>query len=305
MLDFTASLPVYIVTLREGFEAALVVGIVLACLKKAGQSYLVRWVYQGIGGGLVASILIGFLLAGVLQGFAQSSNPYSPILKEFLAAFLGLIAIVLLSWMLVWMSKQAKSMKSEVETAIKKSIAQEDKAKQGVFLIVFIAVLREGFESVIFVLSQFENGWQGATIGAIAGLLSAVFLAFLLFKWGVKIDIRRFFQVMGVFLILIVGGLVIGVLNQFNIAVTLLTQLNPTYANWCLSSDSCLLGSQVWDASKILPDHYFPGILFKALFGYREVIYWLQLILYVLFISGLSFFYFKSLNSPTVKLKST
>ncbi len=301
MLDFTKSLPVFVITLREGFEAALIVGIVLACLKKAGQSSLVRWVYQGIVGGLVASILTGLLLAGVLQEVTQSSNPFTPVLKQLLAGSLGIVAIVLLSWMLVWMSKQAKSIKSEVEATITKTLGEQDKAKQGVFLIVFIAVLREGFETVLFILTQFQEGWKEPTIGAIAGLVGAVILGLLLFKWGVKIDIRRFFQVMGVFLILVVGGLVIGVLNQFNIAATLLTQLNPEYANWCVFSDSCLLGSKLWDASNILPERQFPGILLKALFGYRQVIYSIQAIVYLVFISSLSFFYFKSLDNTTTK----
>ena len=159
--------------------------------------------------------MVGFLLAGVLQGVSNSSGPYSAIVKQFLAGVLGLVAITLLSWMLVWMSQQAKSIKSDVETAIKKSTADESKAQKGVFMIVFIAVLREGFETVIFIAAQLEKGWLNPSIGAFAGLFSAAFLAILLFKWGVKIDIRRFFKVMGVFLILIVGGLVIGVLNQF------------------------------------------------------------------------------------------
>ena len=305
MLDFTVSLPVFVITLREGFEAALVVGIVLACLNKAGQSSLIRWVYRGILAGVVASLLVGFLLAGVLQGVSNSSGPYSAIAKQFLAGILGLVAITLLSWMLVWMSQQAKSIKSDVEMAIKKSIADESKAQKGVFLIVFIAVLREGFETVIFIAAQLEKGWLNPTIGAFAGLLSATFLAILLFKWGVKIDIRRFFKVMGIFLILIVGGLVIGVLNQFNIAVTLLTNVNPEYANWCFFNDSCLLGAKLWDATSILPDDLFPGLLFKSLLGYREVIYVVQAVVYILFVSTLSFFYFQSLKpKTTTKVKT-
>ena len=64
-MDFTAALPTFIVTLREGFEAALVVGIVMACLKKAEQTQLYRWVYLGILGGIIASVALGFLLAWI------------------------------------------------------------------------------------------------------------------------------------------------------------------------------------------------------------------------------------------------
>ncbi len=290
MLDFYSALPTFIVVLREGFEAALVVGIVLACVQKAKQVSALPWVYRGVAGGLLCSILIGFALAGVLQ---QSSSrivePYNTIVRETLAGILGIVAIVLLSWMLLWMSQQAKSLRSQIETSL-----LNQKADREIFLIVFVAVLREGFEAVIFVLAQTESG-SGPILGAIAGVLVAFVMALLLFRWGVAINIKLFFRVMGILLILIVGGLVVGVLNQFNIAATLLAQIDPTKASWCTWEDSCILGQQLWDASSFLSDKQFPGIILKSLFGYRQVIYWLQFVLYLLFVSSLSFFYFRAL----------
>lgn len=81
-MDFTAALPTFIVTLREGFEAALVVGIVMACLKKAGQTQLYRWVYLGILAGIIASIALGFLLAGVISGVETAVGIYAPVLNN-------------------------------------------------------------------------------------------------------------------------------------------------------------------------------------------------------------------------------
>lgn len=296
-MNISAALPTFVITLREGFEAALVVGIVVACLNKAQQTHLYRWVTRGVSAGIIASIGIGFLLGGVLQGINHAPSPYAPLIKEILAALFGLVAVVMLSWMLLWMTQQAKSIKSEVEGAISTALSQKDQAGKAVFLLVFIAVLREGFETVLFILAQFDQGWTATTLGAIAGLISAAILGILLFKGGVKLNIRLFFKIMGIFLLLIVGGLLMGVLKHCDQAVALYSQL--TAQNWCLFDSSCLLGPQVWDGSAILSDHKFPGILLKSLFGYRQTLYLGQAIAYLLFLFTIGTIYFQSLGSQT------
>ncbi|MGK7874579.1 MAG: FTR1 family protein [Xenococcaceae cyanobacterium] len=300
-MDFSAALPTFVVTLREGFEAALVVGIVLACLKKAQQTQLNRWVYQGIGGGIVASIMVGFLLGGIMQGVESSNGLYTPVVKEILAGIFGLVAIAMLSWMLIWMTQQAKSLKSEVEGAIRTALEQNSGAGKAICLLIFIAVLREGFETVLFIIAKFQEGWTLPGIGVIAGLVMAAGIGVLLFKWGVKINIGLFFQVMGILLLLIVGGLVVGALKHFDAAVTLVSQLDWNYAGLCIyNGASCILGPQVWDASGILPEREFPGIILKSLFGYRQTLYLVQAIVYVMFLAIVGGAYFRSLSGRAV-----
>ena len=297
-MDVSAALPTFVVTLREGFEAALVVGIVLACLKKAQQTQWYRWVYLGIGGGVLASVMVGILLAGLMEGVATSTSPYSPVAQEILEGFFGLVAVGMLSWMLIWMTQQAKSVKSDVEGAIAQTLQQDANVGKGIFLLVFIAVLREGFETVLFILAKFQQAWVLPVAGAVSGLTLAALLGFLIFQWGVKINIRLFFQVMGVFLLLIVGGLVIGVLKDFDVAVSMLAQLDLHFTRWCFSQGtSCILGPQVWDASNVLPDQAFPGILLKSLFGYRQTLYLVQAVAYILFLTIISRLYFRSVGS--------
>ncbi|MGK7881327.1 MAG: FTR1 family protein [Crocosphaera sp.] len=299
-MDLSAALPTYVVTLREGFEASLVVGIVLACLNKVGQNQLNRWVYQGIGGGIVASVLVGLLLAGILQGVTSYQSPYTPIIKECLATLFGIIAVAMLSWMLIWMTQQGKNLKGDVEQGIAAALKGNNGAGKGVFLLVFIAVLREGFETVLFIVAKFENSWKIPSIGAVLGLTTAAILGFLLFQLGVKINIRLFFKIMGIFLLLVVGGLVLGVLKHLNLAVILLGQVEPSFSQLCFfSGDSCILGSLVWDVSEILPDKTFPGIILKSLFGYRQTLYLGQIVLYLLFLFTVGTLYFRSLDIPT------
>lgn len=296
-MDLSAALPTFFITLREGFEATLVVGIVFACLQKAQQPQLYRWVYLGISGGIVASILVGVLLSGTLQGLENAGGTYAPVIKELLASIFGIVAIAMLSWMLLWMTQQARSMKSSVEGAIDNALTNSESAGKAVFLLIFIAVLREGFETVLFIVAKFQQDWILPTVGAVAGLSLATVMGILLFAIGIKINIRLFFQIMGIFLVLIVGGLVVGVLKHLDASVSLLSQLSSQYASWCQTDgSSCILGTQVWDGSTILPDKQFPGIILKALFGYRQTIYLAQAIAYFGFLIIVGGAYLQSLT---------
>lgn len=298
----TSALPTFIITLREGVEAALVVGIVLACLQKAKQSELNNWVYGGIIAGVLVSALIGGLFAGVMRLLSTSSQPNAPLFKEILAGVFSAIAVGMLSWMLIWMTQQAKGMKAEVEGAI--STALEGKTAQqagwNIFTLIFIAVAREGFETVLFITAKLSQG-LAPILGAIAGIASATGIGALLFKWGVKINLRLFFQIMGVLLLLIVGGLVISALKHLDAATAIASQLQVPATNWCLFTDSlsstpsCNLGGLVWNLHDTFPDDRFPGLVLKSLFGYRDRLYLVQLIAYVGFLLSIGGIYFRSL----------
>jgi high-affinity iron transporter len=288
-MDLSPALPTFVITLREGVEAALVVGIVFAYLKKAKKTHLNSWVYGGLGAGLLASILVGALSIGLIEALSSANREYEPVVKPFLNAAFSVVAIVMLSWMLIWMTQQAKLLKSEVESAIGTSLKTETGAGWGILGLIFFAVLREGFETVLFLSARFEQGWV-PILGAVAGLIGAVGIGVLLFQWGVKINLRLFFQVMGGFLLLIVAGLVVSALAHFDTAIATLAQLNPQYEQLCLFSQpsgqtsSCLLGSLLWDTSRALPEKQFPGIILHTLFGYEDRLYWLQALGYVGFL---------------------
>jgi high-affinity iron transporter len=296
-MDWSAMLPTFLITLREGVEAALVVGIVLAYLAKAARSALNRWVYWGIAAGLLASLLVGGLLNGSLWLVSQSSQTYSPAIKQLMEAVFGAVAIALLSWMLIWMTQQAKGLKGAITAELDGAIARDNGAAWGIFGMIFLAVLREGFETVVFLAAQFQQGWLPA-LGAVLGLVGASLIGTLLFKWGVRINLARFFQVMGSLLLLIVGGLSVGMLSHLDRGVMAMAAIDPQWQSLCLTtgSDSCLLGRQVWDLIGVLPDRQFPGIVLKTLLGYRDRLYLVQAIGYVGLLTIVGGLYFASLN---------
>ncbi|MEG4856382.1 FTR1 family protein [Microcoleus sp. K1-B6] len=301
-MNFSEAIPTFVITLREGVEAALVIGIVLACLKKAEQSHLNSWVYAGVAAGIGASGIVGTVFNGLLAALSTSEQPYAPVIKQLLEGVLGFVAIAMLSWMLIWMTQQARFLKAEVEGAVTAALTENSNAGWGVFGLIFIAVLREGFETVIFVSAQFQQGLSPA-LGALGGLTGAAIIGALLFKWGVKIDIRLFFKFMGILLLLIVAGLAVSALKHFDQAAGILSQMNSKYAAICFYYDrlaplhSCILGPLVWNAAEILPDRQFPGVILKALFGYRDRLYLVQAAAYTIFLATIGGLYFQKLGS--------
>jgi high-affinity iron transporter len=310
-LNFSEALPTFVITLREGVEAALVVGIVLACLKKAEQSNLNSWVYAGVAAGIAASGCVGVVFNGLLAALSTSNQPYAPVFKQLLEGVLGIVAIAMLSWMLIWMTKQARFLKAEVEGAVTAALTENTNAGWGVFGLIFIAVLREGFETVLFVSAQFQQGLSPA-LGALGGLTGAAIIGALLFKWGVKIDIRLFFKFMGIVLLLIVAGLAVSALKHFDASAAILSQIDSKYAAICVFYDrlapvhSCILGPMVWNAAGVLPDRQFPGVILKSLFGYRDQLYLVQAVAYTIFLATIGSLYFQQLGpGATVSSKNT
>ncbi|HEY9706326.1 MAG TPA: FTR1 family protein [Allocoleopsis sp.] len=298
-MDFSAALPTFVITLREGVEATLVVGIVLACLKKAKQNNLKIWVYIGIGVGIALSAIIGVILSEITQSLSNSNQPFAPVFEPLLEAVFSLIAIFMLSWMLIWMTKQSKLMKSQIEGSVNSALRKN--ASLSIFSLILIAILREGFETVLFIVAKFQQGLIPA-LGSFMGLITAIAIGVLLFKLGVRINLAQFFKFMGILLLLIVAGLVISCLAQVDTAINTLAQMNRQSEGLCFYYErftkihSCILGGMVWNTSKILPDDKFPGLILSALFGYQDKLYVVQAISYVGFLVSLGTIYFRSLG---------
>jgi high-affinity iron transporter len=303
-MDFASALPTFVITLREGVEAALVVGIVLAYLTKSGQSHLRTWVYSGIGSGLAISGMVGVMLSWFVQHLGRSHEKYGPVFEPLLEGVFSMVAIGLLSWMLIWMTQNAKGLKASVEGAIGNALTQ-GRAGLGIFALVFFAVLREGFETVLFIASKFQQGLMPA-IGALLGMLAAVVIGVMFFRLGMRLNLRKFFLVMGILLLFIVAGLVIAALGHFDTAVNTLAGLDRKSADLCFWAErfakpmnrSCILGPMVWNLTAVLPDDKFPGIFLSALFGYTQRLFTIQAVGYVAFLVTIGSLYLTSLGFP-------
>lgn len=306
-MDFSAAIPTFVITLREGVEAALVVGIVMAYLKKSGKRHLNTWVYAGITLGLIASAIVGNFFGWAVKALGSTNSQYSGAIEPFLEAGFSVVAVGLLSWMLVWMTRNARHLKSQVEGAIGTAL-EGAAAGWGIFSLVFFAILREGFETVLFISGKFEQGLV-PSLGALAGVVAAVFLGVLMFRFGVRLDLRKFFLIMGIFLVMIISGLVVTALGNFDAGMNAIASIDRKSAALCFFQErfvraqdrSCVLGSMVWNLGLVLPDDRFPGILLSALFGYTSRLFLVQALAYPLFLGTIGTLYFKSLNMGPAK----
>jgi len=198
-----------VITLREGIEAALVVGIILAYLGKTGRAALNRYVYVGLGLAVVASIAV----AAVFQ--AIGFDPENEILE---GAMLGVGGIFVAS-MVLWMARTAKNMKKAMETRLENIVAEDPGAAMGLGLLAFtfFMVFREGVETVIFLaaLTQEEAGAL-QLLGAVIGLGIAGLFAILFVRGSLRINLGRFFGVTGLVLLILAAKLIAGSVHEFS-----------------------------------------------------------------------------------------
>jgi high-affinity iron transporter len=192
--------PTFVIGLREGLEAALIVGIVAAFLAARGRRDAVRWVWAGVA--LAVVLCAGF--AVVLQ-LVSAELPQRE--QEALETVIGLVAVALVTYMIVWMRLHARGMKKHLEMSASEAlVAGSAWALVG---MAFLAVLREGFETSVFLLAAFQASVAplAAGFGAIAGVVVAAALGYGIYRGGVRLDLQRFFTITGVVLVLVAGGL--------------------------------------------------------------------------------------------------
>lgn len=193
-----------VIGLREGLEAALIVGIIAAFLRKNGRSLAPMWI--GVALAIALSIAIGVTLKLVERDLPQAQ-------QEGMEAIIGGVAIVFVTGMIVWMNEHARGMKRELEAEAAEALGQG--GARSLAVMAFLAVLKEGFETSVFLLATFSAAQSArlAATGAIIGIALAALIGWGIYAGGVKINLGRFFRVTGAFLILVAAGLTVSTLR--------------------------------------------------------------------------------------------
>jgi high-affinity iron transporter len=191
----------FIITLREGFEAALIVSIVLAYLHAVGRPDRRAAVWTGVAAAVAASVVAGaiiFWTAGRLSHTAE----------EAFEGLVALVAVAVLTWMVFWMRRQARHIKGELHQKVDSALAEGSTAALGA--IAFVAVVREGFETVLFLFAAFRASKQSAALqvgGALLGLAAALVIGYLVYRGGLRLNMRLFFRVTGVLILAVAAYL--------------------------------------------------------------------------------------------------
>ena len=237
-------LPSFLLSLREGLEAALIIGIVIGALVKFRRPDLKPAVWWGAAGAVLLSILMALVINAIGARFEGRA-------EEIFEGTAMLLAAGVLTWMIFWMRNNARTMKTDLEADVQQSAVQG--GRKALFALAFLAIAREGIELVLFlVAARAASNPLQTLLGAALGLAAAVFLGWLLFRSTRRLNLRQFFQVTNVLLILFAAGLVAHGVHEFNEA-----GLIPPVIE------------HVWDMNHIVDENSTFGEILKALFGYN------------------------------------
>jgi len=237
----------FLIMLREGTEAAIIVGIVSSYLAQTGRRRWLPAVWIGIVGAIAACAALAAALEAAGAEFPQRQ-------QEMFEGCVALIAVAMLTSMVFWMRKAARSIASDLRASVDAALARQNSGGFALALLAFLAVGREGLETIFFLAAivRQSQGWS-ILIGAALGLICAFGIGLVIYVGGTRINLRRFFQWTGVFIIFVAAGLLAGAVRAFHEA-----------GLW-----NGLQGA-TFNLSDILPADGILGTLLGGFFGYQE-----------------------------------
>ncbi len=200
-------LPAFVIGLREGLEAALIVVIIATFLSAAGRKDTLRAMWTGVGVAVLFCLGFGVALQVLDENLPQRQ-------QEQLETLIALVAAVAVTYMVVWMRRHARDLRSNLETAVSGALARgSGRALVG---MAFFAVIREGLETAVFLVAAFQQSARPALTGsgAVLGIVVAVALGLGIYRGGVHINLARFFRVTGVVLVVVAAGLLVSAIHS-------------------------------------------------------------------------------------------
>ena len=238
----------FLIMLREGIEAALIVGIVAGFLKQSGYSHMMPKVWIGVVAAALMCLGLGLWIHNKTGEIPQKQ-------QEFVVGALGLFAVAMLTYMVLWMKKASRSLKQSLQQSVSSALQRGEGHGWALVSMAFLAVAREGLESVFFLIAVFNQAPTAEMpLGAVLGLVAAAVIGYLIYKGGVKINLGKFFQWTGV----------------WNIGQTI-----------------------VFDSSHILHNDSVMGVLMGGFFGYTDHPVVSDLVLYVVYLVTVLYLFFR------------
>ena len=255
-----------LITLREGLEISILLVIVLAYLKRTERTNLIRPVWKGTAAAVIVSLLVGGALFGLGVGLEGAA-------EEAFEGTAMLLAVIVLSWMIIWMRSQAREIRSLLEIKIEQAALKGSGVAMA--FLAFAVVVREGLETALFLFSASEDASPvETTVGGLLGLAIAIIIGRLIYQGSHSINLRMFFNVTGVLLILFAAGLLARGLHEFQEAGYLF-----------------IFVEHVWDINGVIDEKGVFGGLLKGLFGYNGNPSLVEIIVYPIYLAtALAFF---------------
>lgn len=270
----------YLIGLREGLEAALVVSILITYLVRTNRQNRIVNVWVGVFSALSISLVFGGLLTYTRFSLLNTFQA-----QELFGGVMSIIAVALVTWMIIWMRDTGARINAELQGKL------EDALQGGVFtvaIMAFVAVIREGLETALFFFSavQAAGSTVEPVIGFTLGVVTAVVLGYLLYRRAVKINLKKFFTVTGYFLILVAAGVL-------------------SYGMHDLQEAGALPGMNflAFDVSSTVSVDSWFGALAKGIFNFSPQTSWIEAITWIAYVAfAVWLFNYKSPKKSTTKV---
>jgi high-affinity iron transporter len=266
---YETTLPSFLITFREALEAALIVTVMVSYLRKIGKQELNKYSYLGAGSAVLLSLILGIILQVFYGGLGE-------IASELFEGIASLTAVAVLTGMIFWMTKHSKEIKGEMENQINQAITQGE--LYSITALAFVAVAREGLETVLFLSATFVQDQAGTILGAILGIIVVLGLSVVLMRGTIDLEISKFFKVTSILLIIFGAGLA-----GYGVHELIEAGENMGY-------DFGFWGENPFDINPhVNPDGSYPllhekgiiGSVLKALVGYDGNPEWLRIFVYL------------------------
>jgi len=270
----------FLIGLREGLEAGLVVGILIAYVVKIGRRDVLARIWLGVGIAVALSLGLGCLLTFGTYGLSFQA-------QELIGGLLSIIAAGFVTWMIFWMLRTARGLSKELRSEVDSHLAG---AGWGLVLVAFLAVGREGLETALFIWAAVQA--SGSTtlplVGATLGILVAVVLAYLIYRGVLSINLSRFFTYTGVFLIVVAGGVL-------------------AYGVHDLQEAGFLpgLNTLAFDVSAAVPPDSWYGTLLKGVFNFSPATTVFEAVAWVAYVVPVMFFFLRSVRRNSSETRPT
>ena len=261
----------YLIGLREGFEAALIVAILASYLVRTGNGHAMRHVWMGVGAAIGLSVVLGVILVSIDESLGETVEPA-------FAGVMSLAAVALITWMVFWMAKRARGISAHLKGEVDKALATSAVAVAGV---AFVAVMREGAETALFLWAGINSAGSTAAplIGALLGLATAVLLGVIVYRGAVKLNMHKLFMWTGALLIIVAGGVLRYAVHEFQ------------EIGWLPGEDNI-----AFDVSGTFAPDGIIATLVRGTVNLVPTMTWLEVIAWVLYVVPTLFLFFRVIN---------
>lgn len=264
----------YLIGLREGLEAALVIGVLAAHLVRTHQRHMLPALWAGVGVAVATSLGVGALLT-----WGPSTLTFEA--QEAIGGGLSIIAVGLITWMIMWMASAARTLSTDLKNKMQHATQI---GRTAVAVVALIAVGREGLETALFVWAgaQMAQSTTAPVAGAALGLLTAVILGWALYRGALRVNLTKFFTITGVFLVVVAAGVLAYGIHDLQEARFL-----PGLHNLA------------FDVSAFIPPSSWYGTLLKGIFNFSPATTWLEASVWTLYVIPVLLLFFHRIRPQT------